>query len=665
MAYFSELILTDGAQRLDLLGGNRTGKGFTLKQYTPGRLQAKSGGVWANNPLGPGRRLKQRAPGNVADALELEINYPTPEEIIQALEALDTLLEKALAYWDTNWQSEPVWLEAAATGEVNKRYALIYGVAGDNYPDPYQPNYATEMNGQKRRHSLSALSIALERSAWMANAPGVATALAVSNASHPDATTTGVFVGNYLGGLEAIYRDYQGSAVSSDLLAGALPYALFNGSSADNAVVFGSTRPFRTLVFNIGTPMAATAWTLKWEFSTQDTINSSGATWGDLTGFVGDETQSFAQTGALVVRFTLPDTWKKFNYDGVAKFWVRARITAMTGNVTVPVQITRHVYMPTAPYIEIAASQIGGNLDALALVRLGLHGSAYGIFSALSRYMQQVLVGLRSVERGASFTAYIHPRTADNASGITVTLTDSAGHANTATISSVASADASPSGYLLDWTAAAGDVLDEVFRVEFDASVAQDFFGRFRLFLRTSAPVGTQFRYRLQFAGSATYKRGETKTLTAAATDGTVDLGTVEIPPSTRVGHGETVSTVQLIIDSLTTVDLGIAISNIILLPTDEWSAHITGQTPAINQNYYVDIDSIGNPKYWMRALVRKASDLSIVDDLPVVVSQQATLRANVTQRLWFVLIDAVDPLWTTVEAQVQICKRYYHLRGD
>ena len=664
MAYFSEFILTDGSLRLDLLGGNRTGKGITLKRYTPGRLQAKSGGVWANNPLGPGRRLKQRAPGNVADALEIEINYPTPEEIIGTMELLDTLLEKALAYWDVSWQSEPVWIEAVATGETSKRYALIYGVTGDNYPDPYQSPYAQEMP-TKRHYTLGTLAIAIERSAWMANAPGVATAISVSNASHPDATTTGVFVGNSSGGLDAIYRDYQGSAVGGNLLAGSLPYAIFNGSSADNAVMIGSLRPFRSIIFNIGTPMQATSWAIKWEFSTQETINTSGATWGDLTGFVGDESQSFALTGARVVRFTPSDVWKKFNYDGTAKFWVRARITAMTSNVTVPVQTTRHVYIPSSPYIEIAAAQVGGNLDALALLRLGLHSSAYGIFAANSRYMQQVMVGLRTLSRGANFNAYIHPRTADNTSGITVTLTDSAGHANTATISSVADADASPSGYLIDWTAATNDTLDEVFRVELDASIASQFYGRFRLLLRTSAGVGTQFRYRLQFAGAATYARGETKTLTTAQTDGTVDLGTIEIPPSARVARGETVSTIHLIIDSLTTAGLGIAVSNVILLPTDEWSAHITGQTPAVSQDYYVDIDSIGNPKFWQRALVRKTSDLSIVDDLPVITSQQAALHANAAQRLWFVLIDAIDPMWSTVEAQVQIVKRYYHLRGD
>ena len=196
---FTEFLLTDGTISIDLLAGNKTGSGISIARYTPGRIQAKDGGVWADNPMAAGRRVVHRVQGNVSDVLEIQISHRAHNQIIQAQEELDELLEKAHDYWTTNWQSEPVWIQAQAQGETHRRYALVYGASWAEYPDPLHEPYAS------RRGAMAGIQLGLERSAWMNNAPGASTALATSNTEHTDEATTGVFVGNYIGiGLETL-----------------------------------------------------------------------------------------------------------------------------------------------------------------------------------------------------------------------------------------------------------------------------------------------------------------------------------------------------------------------------------------------------------------------------------------------------------------------------
>lgn len=138
---YSELFITDGATRVDLLGANRHSRGFALKAYTMGRAGFKGGGVWQDSPLAEGRQLVAGTRTNWNDALTLEIAYPSHDEIIQAYEELDSLLELAQLYWKTTWQQTPVYIQARAAGEVNSRYALVHNGIFDEYFDPYHEPY--------------------------------------------------------------------------------------------------------------------------------------------------------------------------------------------------------------------------------------------------------------------------------------------------------------------------------------------------------------------------------------------------------------------------------------------------------------------------------------------------------------------------------------------
>src|SRR5262245_45767879 len=138
---FSEFQITDGTVAIDFLGLNKRGHGVGIVRYTPGRPNLKAGGIWQDSPLGAGRRLVHGSKGNVNDAIEFRIGYANHVEIIGVQQELDLLLEKAIAYWTTDWQDEPVYIKARVAGESNPRYAIIHSAEFPTYPDPYDQPY--------------------------------------------------------------------------------------------------------------------------------------------------------------------------------------------------------------------------------------------------------------------------------------------------------------------------------------------------------------------------------------------------------------------------------------------------------------------------------------------------------------------------------------------
>lgn len=152
----SELYLTDGSDRLDLLAANRGAKGGV----------AVTGMRLAN---------LDRATGRAIESYDLAITAPTQGESIRYQQGLVRLLEHARDYFAD--QSEtPVWLVSRAYEEGAARYAVIYGGSPDDYGDIYgQP-----FSGQRATY---ALTLQLERGPWLANPPLVPALATASNAS--------------------------------------------------------------------------------------------------------------------------------------------------------------------------------------------------------------------------------------------------------------------------------------------------------------------------------------------------------------------------------------------------------------------------------------------------------------------------------------------------
>jgi hypothetical protein len=150
---------------------------------------------------------------------------------------------------------------------------------------------------------------------------------------------------------------------------------------AGDAVYFGinttlaDTGPFSSLVFDIATPAtgAAATYNIVWEYW-------DGAAWDLLV--VTDNTGAlftFQQVGVTSVFWENPSDWATTTVDGIAGYWVRARVTAVAGGALVsPTQDNREIYSITNSHIDFNDTDVGGDIPALAEFMLKNQSDASG-----------------------------------------------------------------------------------------------------------------------------------------------------------------------------------------------------------------------------------------------------------------------------------------------
>jgi len=169
------LAITDGTTKVNLL--TKTGAGINTCEYTPSRQIFKNDGIWADSSVSDGRQLQMRKWTNIIDVLSLVISGDSQDSVIENARRLTTLLEKAVQYWTTEWQNEPVWLERRGSNETNTSYTLIHSYKWANDDNPFAPPfYVTE-----KPFSMKDIDLALEHGPWLANAPGESECVEISN----------------------------------------------------------------------------------------------------------------------------------------------------------------------------------------------------------------------------------------------------------------------------------------------------------------------------------------------------------------------------------------------------------------------------------------------------------------------------------------------------
>ena len=160
------LRITDGTTYVNLL--RRKGMtGFHLANWSPATATYKQGGIWRDSPFSDGRKMVDAQWQHPIENITLHLKDTGMDDVTVLLQDLRRLLEKANNYWKTDWQDEPVWIEARSGCETNIRYALIYDsrVLGDN--NPYGQPFAS------RRHPIhQSLSLQIERGHWLSHYPG-------------------------------------------------------------------------------------------------------------------------------------------------------------------------------------------------------------------------------------------------------------------------------------------------------------------------------------------------------------------------------------------------------------------------------------------------------------------------------------------------------------
>lgn len=168
------LAITDGTTRVSLLTSN---SGINACNYEPGRPAFKDDGGWADSSLSDGRQLQMRKWTNIVDVFTLIISGDSQDAIIEDARNLTMLLEKAVSYWTTEWQNEPVWIERRGSKETNVSHALIHAYKWENDSNPFAPPFYAP----SKPYAMDGVTLAVEHSPWMANPPGESECVQVSN----------------------------------------------------------------------------------------------------------------------------------------------------------------------------------------------------------------------------------------------------------------------------------------------------------------------------------------------------------------------------------------------------------------------------------------------------------------------------------------------------
>lgn len=166
------LRLTDCVDTVDFLN---IVDGVLVCEWKPAVAPWKDGGVWQSSPLADGKRLAYKNYDNAVETFILKISGRSEDAVIAYIQSLTSMLEKAVQYWMTGWQKQPVWIEARGSTESNTRYAVVKGYKIDELANPFSQPF---FGGCK---SLMEITLVIERDHWIDHFPGTSTCLEINN----------------------------------------------------------------------------------------------------------------------------------------------------------------------------------------------------------------------------------------------------------------------------------------------------------------------------------------------------------------------------------------------------------------------------------------------------------------------------------------------------
>lgn len=169
------LKITDGTTTINLLSAKGV---FLLKEWNQALAQEKAS-AWQSSDFNRGRSLLFKTTDNIIDTLVLSVRAPNQDSLIRNLRELYQLLDKAVTYWTTKWQTEPVWIVARAQEETNTRYAVIkdYKIPEDVAGMYAQPFFS-------KTPAVSDLSVTIEHDMWTDTEPLTSTCVELSEGGY-------------------------------------------------------------------------------------------------------------------------------------------------------------------------------------------------------------------------------------------------------------------------------------------------------------------------------------------------------------------------------------------------------------------------------------------------------------------------------------------------
>lgn len=460
----------------------------------------------------------------------------------------------------------------------------------------------------------------------------------------PATTNNRVFLANHHSeaNLTHILND-DGGSFSSIFPGSSFPLSLFPGTAAANDnVYFGcdtslsDSGPFSGLVFDIDTPASATtSYTIAWEYW-------NGSAWSALP--VQDNTGSLGLVGVNTVVWEMPSDWATTAVNSTTGYWVRARLSALSGTFTNPTQATRDIYAPVTAFAEIAATQVLGNIDSLAKLHLTNRADNDGPSgSAPDLYANRLVGGMKPTENHANFRAFLNWSDEQNPDGVSVS-TAVDGDSATSLVNSTSAATGR--AVFFDASSATLDTMADRVALTLNTTVARDYYGTYKVFLRGKQTGGSAGEVTVRL--KAVSGSGGISSLTETqALQGTNDHELIEfdelihLPVSSLLTSSELGDQMQIVLQVATAAaDADFYAYDLFLLPTDKmyFDCRDTANTSAsaIDNGARLAVDSVTVPKALVRSLVQKTA--SGTTKAAYLVDSNGRLRLLAkegAQRLW------------------------------
>lgn len=487
---------------------------------------------------------------------------------------------------------------------------------------------------------------------------------------------------------------YDASALMwSGNLVGTMTYDLFNSAVAiatGDFVLFGIetvtgaglyTLPvFSSLVFDLIPAVYVPASSMSWSYS------NGGPGWTAFPNTLRDNTAAAANeplsvAGVCSVHWTHPSAWAEQADGPVATtcLWVKLQAT-VAGSISVPQQQNRDVYQVAWPYIEVDDGDVGGDVAAqirAVMANVCTHGYPTAPIPS-AKNVERLLIGLRSLDRGIDFSAYLNCGDEQNHADITLLpIHGGTGFAN---------GYFSGAGRVMNWVSG-GPIpgLTRLFRITIASTLSAQYYGSYRVFLRvrgSGAGISTTFAVHVLNSAIETVWRGleVQHTWIAATLIESFDMGTITLPGGAVFKPSEYQSQVILNVNGYCSANITLDFIDLILLPTDEWNADLitrgTYGNTWLTDLEYLHMDSVHYPKRDLRAMLFEISSGDTLLGWQALASESARLQANVGQRLWFFAPRPQESILIApgyMQSSPEICltvdvdraQRYLSMRGD
>jgi len=421
--------------------------------------------------------------------------------------------------------------------------------------------------------------------------------------------------------------------------------------------------PFDSLVFDLLPPAAYGGdGTLHWQY-----WNGAWTDLGAAPDLIDDNTSMLTVPNTAAVSWHAPTDWITGTLNGVTAYWVRARFDTPggAGTMTPPVQQHRSPYSVVWPCVDVVAGDVGGDVPLLARIQAECAHDDWA-WSVMH-------VSARSLSRGEDFTPYLLAADEQNPAGVTVV-------PNAAGVGTFQTQVDTPPGRAVRFQNIPGATTDFV-TFSLDSDLCPQWDGTYHAFARCWQSAGATSKVRLYLS---TGTRDATATFTAlwlgsfsayltpnlvtAGNHNLIDLGRITLPPG-HPGMGYNLIDVRLNVQNTDAGNVTVWVSDLILMPVDEWSGTFYPTAAGVTEGYYADIDSVTNPRLPVHAAVRGVASENVIAPLQPIVNGAVQLQANAAQRLWFLFQGGNSPYRYAYDSTLAVVRlfgvsRYLGSRG-